>query len=202
MHKALIGYGVYLLARRIVARKLTAAPEEAKERTVSPVALAGRRALIETTRAGGAMTGFFQANGGRAAAGIGTLSPYVISALRDPEVQLSLGRAATAGRSAFDRVTTQAPREALHAVAYDSKVHDALGESARQLDAAVDAIGIKVRKRRSLTKRFLMLVGFVALVAGAAIAVKHFLGGGEDEFAPEVDAAPVDQSEAPGPPAT
>lgn len=136
------------------------------------------------------MVGWFQANGGRTAAGIGTLAPYAIAAARDPEVQLSLGRAATAGRDAFDRVSVLNPRDALHAVAYDSRVHNRLGEAARELDSAIDAIGFKARPRKSPVKKILMLIGLVTVVCGVVVCLKHFLGGNEEDFVPQVEPAP------------
>lgn len=191
-HKALKGYVTYLILRRVVRRKMALASARARGAAEAPKRSLGGRLISNTTHAGGAMAGWFQTNGGRTAVGIGTLAPYALAAARDPEVQLSLGRAATASRDAFDRVSALNPRDALHAVAYDSRIHDRLGESARELDAAIDAIGLKARKRRSVFKRALMIIGLVTVVAGVAMCLKHFLGGGGDEFVPEVDAAPAE----------
>lgn len=138
------------------------------------------------------MGSWIQTNGGRTAAGIGALAPYAIAAARDPEVQLGLGRAASAGRDAMDRVSDLSPRDALHAVAYDSKIQSRLGEAVRELDAAIDAVGFKARKRRSPVKKILMLIGLATVVVGAVVCVKYFLGGGDDEFVPEVDVTPAE----------
>jgi hypothetical protein len=191
-HHALTGYIVLLIARKVVRRKLAQTPSRARGATEATSRGLVGRALSNTTQAGGAMGSWFMTNGGRAGVGMSVLAPYALAAARDPEVQLSLGRAATAGRDAFDRVSVLTPRDALHAVAYDSKVQSRLGEAARELDAAIDSIGFKARPRKSPVKKILMLIGLATVVCGVVVGLKHFLGGGEDEFIPEVDAAPAE----------
>lgn len=189
------GYLVLAIARRVARKKVAGLTSPARARTAvsTPAKGLGSRLVSNTTHAGGAMAGWFQANGSGTAA---ALAPYAIAAARDPEVQLSLGRAATAGKGAYERVSSLNPRDALHAAAYDSKLHDRLGESVKELDSAINAIGLKPRKRKSVFKRLLMLVGLITVVGGVVLCLKHFLGGDDDEFVPEIDSTSAEPTGA------
>ena len=127
--------------------------------------------------------GLFQ-NGAKEKAGasVAAGAPYVLAAVRDPEFQVGLGRAAAAGRGALDTLRGESPRNALHLLATDEKLQSRLGRALQEVDDALERVGIEAEVKRRRRGKLLLLVGaLIAAAVGVALATR-MVGG---EPAPE-----------------
>jgi ferric-dicitrate binding protein FerR (iron transport regulator) len=102
--------------------------------------------------------------------------PYVIAAVRDPELQRGLERAAAAGRGALDTLRDERPRDALHLLATDKRLQGRLGGTVKEVDDALSRVGVaaETRRRRRIGRWVLIIAGI--LVLGAAVVI-----AGDDE---------------------
>ena len=115
--------------------------------------------------------------------------PYVIAAIRDPEFQLGLGRAAAAGRGALDQLRSENPRDALHLLATDEGIQRRLGTALHEVDDALERVGVQAAKKRKRRGRALLIVGVIlAAVAGVVLAKRMRAGEDEIEFEAEIPA--------------
>ena len=188
-HRAVIGYLVYMLARKILRRQVTKAGQAATEKGRR----ATRRARETNGRAEVAMA--WIRNGASAAprtiGGALASRPYVIAAIRDPEFQLGLSRAAAAGRGALDQLRSENPRDALHMLATDEGVQRRLGTALQEVDEALERVGVQAAKKRRRRGRLFLLVGAVlAAAAGVVIAKRMRAGEEEIEFEAEISTDP------------
>ena len=168
--QALIGYLVFRVARKIVRKRLAGAPGAALDR--------GRRAKGRarrvTSRPAEVGMGLFQ-NGAKekAGAGVAAGAPYVVAAVRDPEFQVGLGRAAAAGRGALETLRGESPRNALHLLATDERLQSKLGRALQEVDDALERVGLEAEVKRRRRGKLLLLVGaIVAAAVGVALATR------------------------------
>ena len=136
--------------------------------------------------------GLFQ-NGAKekAGAGVAAGAPYVVAAVRDPEFQVGLGRAAAAGRGALESLRGESPRNALHLLATDQKLQSKLGLALKEVDDALERVGLEAEVKRRRRGKLLLIVGaIVAAAVGVALATR--LVGAEPPPEPIEPGRPVD----------
>lgn len=167
-HKALIGYLTYRLARRLVARQVSRALHRRVELAEGALTRDG------TGRAEGVMSWLSNGSidsGQTVAERVTAVRPLVLAAARDPELQLSVSRAALAGRSAIDSLRGQSPRDALRLLANDGSLQSRIGEVLQEADSAIDRLVVAAQPRRRKRRTLMWIaIGGLAALAGVMLA--------------------------------
>jgi hypothetical protein len=173
--KAIVGYAMYLIARRVARRQI-----RRRLSGLRPTRLTGLRPTMLRDGEDGDM--LKRTKGARAAADragtvVEAVRPIVTRAMHDPELHTALRRAFATGREVSGEISGKPPRKAAKKLAQDKRLHRKLEASAQDLQRAVSSLIERPRRKRR-AKKFLRAFAIVGAVGGALVLVMRRLRGG------------------------
>lgn len=167
--QAVVGYAVYLLARRVARREVS--------RRLQGLRPGGRREaegahMFKNTK------GTASAAADRASALIEAARPIVTRAMNDPELHEALRQAFQTGRQVQGEISGKPPSKAARKLAKDKKLQKRVEASATDLQRAMSQLVEKPSKKGRLGRTIGRLAIIGAVVGGVVVAVKKLRGSG------------------------